>query len=205
MLICIHAANLLVQYTTDKAMLRINGKVGVFVQAAVIDRILRFSLHEHAKNPHAMTSIKVGMLDGVRRGIMSVVGSAIPTFIFLCYATGLIYYYSPLASAIASGMVLFILLLACLLAFAQFKAFFDGKSMVTNSLATVVQAIENIKGLRTLGLEENMFRRWSQGFNQLKMKMYRSKYFDNIYQSIMAGMQLTFYRNSLPLDRKHGN
>lgn len=192
MLISIHAANLLIQYTTDKAMLRINGKVGVFVQAAVIDRILRFPLHNHAKNPYAMTSIKVGMLDGVRKGIMSSIGRGVPTIIFLCYATGLIFYYSPLAAAIAAGLVLLILTITCLLAYAQFKAFFDGQAMVCNSMATVVQAVENIRGLRTLGLEKNMFSRWSQGFNQLKKKMMKSKSFDNIYQSLMAGMQPIF-------------
>jgi NHLM bacteriocin system ABC transporter ATP-binding protein len=183
------------------AVLRLQGKLGLALEAALWDRLLalplpffrRFTAGDLAQRSTAFTQMRE-LLSG------SILG-AVLSGIFSVFSFGLLFYYSPRLASVATIMTLVALVFTCVAGLAQLRLqrrIFMADGRITG---LIVQFISGIAKFRIAGAERRAFVLWVKEFAAEKRDDFEARristyaaVFNAVY--VVACMAVLFFVNS---------
>lgn len=176
--------------TGDIATLRIEGRVGGLVQAAVLDRLLRLPTSffgGHSSGDLAMRALTV---ETIRRALTGIVISSLLGGAFSLFSFALLFYYEPRAALVATVLFLLLAGVTVLAGYRQVKAIMEGETLAGNIYGLVPQILGGIAKLRLAGAEDRAFVRWGRIFGELRARMVRSRKVQNLFQAFSSGYEV---------------
>jgi NHLM bacteriocin system ABC transporter ATP-binding protein len=173
----------------DRAALRVDGRAGGGLAAAVMDRVLRLPESALRFGP-ADLALRVGSADQVRRTLYNVLLTLIPAFFLAVVNGGLLFYYAHWAAAVA--MLCFLLLcgLSVLFARLQREAQRRGEELASDVFNIVFQLVQAIGVLRTTGSEVRAFAHWGVDFAELRARSYKARKLSTFFEMLLSGIDL---------------
>lgn len=163
-LLVVAVAGFLLSVVAQLATIRVEGRAGIFVQAAAIDRILRlpatffrkYSTGELVQRTLAITRLErlltAGLMGGFLSGLFSLVSCV------------LMFFYAPSLALIPLGGGLLLICVSVWLGRAQVQA--DREQMRTSGFvsSTTFEMVTGVEKLRLAAAEAPVFERWAKAF-----------------------------------------
>lgn len=169
---------------------RMNARVAERISSGVMDRVMRMPTSSTRKLATVDLSMRVSAVDNARNSIMGVVLNAIMSGITGLTGVFVLLYYSPLAGAIAAGLIAVIAIVGSLCAMKQLKAFSEGEAMTASVYTLTQQIIENITVLRAFAAEKRAFAKWAQNSAEMRARGLRARNVSNFFESFTAAYQI---------------
>jgi NHLM bacteriocin system ABC transporter ATP-binding protein len=157
-------ATSLFSLTRTIATLRLEGKMGGTLQAAVWDRLLRLPVpffRHYTSGDLADRSLGI---DNVLRMVTGSVLSSVLSALFSIFSFVLLFYYSSELALIATGLLSVSFIVAGLIAYFQVRYQRDIFRIRGRLSGTVLEFIDNIARLRVAGVEPRAFAAWARDF-----------------------------------------
>ena len=173
-LVCVAVALFAIRLSGEVASLRIDGRVGAMVRAALIDRIIRSPAREIATVSTSVAAMQLSRLETFRRAILRLITTSITALLFSLFSLGVILYFAPMAALIAIVLILVLLAAVTWLGHRRFAALYEGARIDGNVSAGLFEAISNIAVLRAFGAEMAAFSNWAGNFLAFRQRMLRS-------------------------------
>jgi len=169
---------------------RMNSRVAERISSGVMDRVMRLPTSMTRKLATVDLSMRVSAVDNARSTIMGVVLNALMSGITGLTGVFVLLYYSPLAGAIAAGLIAIIAIVGSLAAMKQLKAFSEGEAMTASVYTLTQQIIENITILRSFAAERRAFAKWAQNSAEMRARGLRARNVSNIFEAFTAAYQI---------------
>ena len=169
---------------------RMNARVAERISSGVMDRVMRLPTSSTRKLATVDLAMRVSAVDNVRNSIMGVVLNALMSGITGLTGVFVLLYYSPLAGAIAGGLILVIALVGSLCAVKQLKAFSEGEAMTASVYTLTQQIIENVTVLRAFAAEKRAFAKWAQNSAEMRARGLRARSVTNFFEAFTAAYQI---------------
>ena len=189
-LITITLTSTMVSFVVEFAKVRITAKLSKFIEPAFVDRIIRWPSSNLNRFTSAMLNSRIKGISQLKSTLTVIICTGIPTLFFLAYALGISFYFFPIAGAILLFILLLLIGIVILLGMMRFKAILSGAKMSASVSNIIYQSIQNIRLIRTMGLEQTTFNRWSKGFSELNNRQNAAKKVANVYHSIIASFRM---------------
>ncbi len=169
---------------------RMDGRIAEMIGGGMMDRLMRLPTSLMRTMSSADLASRVAAVDGIRRSVMGIVLNAIMSGISGLTGVGLLLYYSPIAGAVALGLVILIVLVGALIGQRQIKAYTIGEQMTANITAFTHQIIENMPVLRAFAAERRAFARWASNSAEMRSRALRAKGSGNLFEAFLAAYQI---------------
>jgi len=169
---------------------RMNARVAERISSGVMDRVMRLPTSSTRKLATVDLAMRVNAVDNARNAIMGVVLNALMSGITGLTGVFVLLYYSPLAGAIAAGLIALIAIVGSLSAMKQLKAFSEGEAMTASVYTLTQQIIENITVLRAFAAERRAFARWAQNSAEMRARGLRARNVSNLFSAFTAAYQI---------------
>ncbi|MDQ1080075.1 ATP-binding cassette domain-containing protein [Pseudoroseomonas cervicalis] len=156
------------------AELRAQGRAGLTLHAAMVDRLLRLQPADLRGNTSLILATEMETVEKLRRAVISGASAGLLALFQGLAAAALVAAISPQAGLIAIGMVALLVLLTALVGWLQFKAIYEGERMDVIVLAFVHDLIRLMPMLRGNRLERRAFTQWSENFLAFQSRLMRS-------------------------------
>lgn len=158
---------LVVRYAVQIASVRIEGRAGTRMQAAVMDRILRlpvtffrdFNAGDLAKRALAIRMIEQAISGSVISSLMS----GVFALVSLC----LMFFYSARLAAVAAGLILLLAIITAVIGFLRIRHERDVMRTSGATAGLLLQLAGGISKLRLAAAEDRAFLRWSRLYGGL--------------------------------------
>ena len=169
---------------------RMDGRIAERVHGGVMDRLMRLPTSLTRSMGAVDLAMRVQAVDNVRKSIMDMVLNALMSGITGLTGVGVLLYYSPLAGAVAAGLIALMTVIAILLGSKQLKAFSEGEAMTASIYSLTQQIIENISVLRAFACERRAFTRWAVNSAEMRRRGLRARNVANLYEAFIATYQV---------------
>ncbi len=165
----------LFQLTRSLAILRINGKMGGNVQAAVWDRLLRLPVSFFKDyNAGDLASRAMGM-SSIQQMLSGVVITTLLAAIFSVFDFGLLFYYSSTLALWSSLMVAMAMGVTFTLTYIQLHYQREIANAQNKISGMVLQFLTGIAKLRVAGAESKAFALWAERFSDQRKLQYKAR------------------------------
>ena len=154
--------------TRSLAMLRVEGKMGATLQAAVWDRLMSLPVAFFRKYNAGDLSDRANGIDGIRSAMTGTVTNSIISGIFSLFNLALMFYYSWKLSVVALGLVVIGVSVTLSIGLVQVKRFRVLSKIAGWLSGQVLQFISGVAKFRLSGTENRAFAVWSQGYSRQK-------------------------------------
>jgi len=161
------AVTLVTRYAVQIASVRIEGRAGTRMQAAVMDRILRLPVtffRDFNAGDLAKRSLAIRMIE---QAISGSVISSLMSGVFALMSLCLMFYYSPKLAAVASGLILLLALITAVIGFLRIRHERDVMKTSGETAGLLLQLAGGVAKLRLAAAEDRAFLRWSRLYGGL--------------------------------------
>lgn len=184
--------------TRSLALLRVEGKMGAALQAAVWDRLLSLPVSFFRHYSAGDLSDRANGIDTIRSAITGTVSNSLISGIFSVFNLALMLYYSWKLTLVALGLVFIAVGATWLLGRAQLKVMRDLTTVAGRLSGLVFQFVSGISKLRVSGTETRAFAEWSKGYSRQRILARRHRELSNqfsVFHSFfaVAGLMAIFY------------
>jgi len=174
-LVVLAVAGAMFTLTRNFAMLRLEGKVGASLQAAVWDRVLRLPVSFHRRYTAGDLADRSLGIDYILRVLTGSVISSVLSGVFSIFSFLLLFYYSWRLALVASALVF----VACAASIASMYFQIGYQREVVRARGhisgMVLGFIDNIARLRVAGAEARAFAAWAREFSTQKKQSVRAR------------------------------
>ena len=179
-----------VHLTGQFARTQVDGRSGLALHAAMVDRVLRLPSATFRQSSMAILATQTETVDKFRRSIVDYSVNLVLAAIQGAMAAGLLCFYSPAAGLMALALVVLLLLLAVLIGRLQFQAIYEGERMDVVVLTFVYDLVRLVPVLQAQRAERQAFVQWAQNFLAFQSRIVRSTRIGNILGAIEAGWEV---------------
>lgn len=156
------------------AELRAQGRAGLALHAAMVDRLLRLSPEDLRGSTTLILATEMETVEKFRRALIGFGSTGMLALIHGLAAAALVATISPGAGLLAIGAILLLLGLTALLGWLQFRAIYEGERMDVIVLAFVYDLVRMVPALRGNRLERRAFTQWGDNFLAFQARLMRS-------------------------------
>ena len=161
--------------TRNFAMLRLQGKIGSSLQAAVWDRLLRLPVPFFRKFTSGDLADRSLGIEYILRALTGSAINSILSGVFSVFSCILLFYYNWRLALIASGLVLVSLIASAASVYIQVRyqrQIFRARGKISGML---LEFVDNIGRLRVSGAEPRAFAVWARQFSAQKDLSFRTR------------------------------
>jgi NHLM bacteriocin system ABC transporter ATP-binding protein len=186
-------ASALFSLTRQIAVIRLEGKIDVSMQAAVWDRTMALPVpffRQYAAGELAMRGLVIGQIRQILTG--STVASIL-SGVFSVFSLALLFFYSWELAILATGLTALAVLVSSVCGYFTIRyqrQMFEVQGRVSGM---VLQFINGIAKFRVSGTEARVFARWAREFTKQKLIYCRSRKFSNGLAVFNAGFPVLAY------------
>ena len=181
---------LLLRYTAEMVAQRLEGSVGVHLQAGMLDRLFRFPLNFFADQNSVALMRRFSGLENARRSLLRILVTTVLDSITLLVGLALMLFYFPLGAWVVLGTSIVSMALAYWIGKKSFSAYSEGESMSVNVLTVVHEMISNMLSIRVYAAQRRMFSRWRDSFIEMRRRTVRSTRFTIVYAASQQSINL---------------
>lgn len=156
------------------AELRAQGRAGLALHAAMVDRLLRLSSADLRSSTTLILATEMETVEKFRRALIGFASTGLVALVHGLAAAALVAFISPAAGLLAIGLVGLLLAATALIGWLQFKAIYEGERMDVIVLAFVYDLIRLVPIARGNRLEKRAFTQWSENFLAFQTRLMRS-------------------------------
>lgn len=167
--------SLLLSITTERALLRLDGRAGVVLQGALWDRILKLPASFFAGYASGDLRQRVGGISGMRNVLTDVALKATVTAAFSLFYLAILFVYDVRLALLAVCLILFMAVVTLAVGVAQIsynRARIEAAAWLSGY---VFQTLQGIVKLRVAGAEERAFARWASRFADERLAIRRAR------------------------------
>jgi NHLM bacteriocin system ABC transporter ATP-binding protein len=191
-------ASAMFEMTRSMALLRLEGRMGAALQAAVWDRLLALPVSFFRQFSAGDLSDRANGIDGIRTFLTGTVSNTIISGIFSCFNLVLMFYYSWKLSVVALGLLSIAVAATMLLGRKQLHVARRLTQVSGKLSGQVLQLISGVAKLRVSGAELRAFGVWSRRYSTQKKLLSSSRILSNrfsVFNSffMVAGSMGIFY------------
>ena len=161
------------------AELRVQGRSGIALHAAMLDRLLRLPSPTLRASNTLILATQTETVEKFRRGLLSFAASGVLALANGLAAAALVAFVSPVAGLVGIALVMVLVGIAGFLGWAQFKAIYEGERMDVVVLAFVYDLVRLIPILRAGRMEKRAFTQWSDNFLAFQSRLMQSARISN--------------------------
>ena len=191
------------------ALLRIEGRMGAAVQAAVWDRLLSLPMPFFRPYTSGNLAIRAMGIDQIRQVISGTTVTAIMGGIFSLTNFGLMFWYSPAMTWRASLVIAVAFLVTAIGIMLQLRPQRGVFEITARSSGTVLQLLTSVSKLRVAAAEVQAFARGAREFGRQRTLRFRVRAIGNVITAFNAafplGAYLVIFWIALPLIGPHGD
>jgi ATP-binding cassette subfamily C protein len=182
---------LLFETTRALAMLRIEGKAGSDLQAAVWDRVLNLPVPFFRDYSAGDLATRINGINEIRQALSGTMISTIITSVFSALNVVLLFYYSTRLALVA--LLLVAVAIALNLALGWFSVRIRRETADVNGKVAgkVLEFLNGIAKLRMTGAESRAFANWAAGFAEQKRLALRAGKLANLSSTLNAAFPVT--------------
>ena len=181
---------LVLRYTAEMVAQRLEGSVGVHIQAGTLDRMFRFPLGFFADQNSVALMRRFSGLEIARRALLRMLVTTALDLVTLLVGIALMAFYFPLGALVVVGAAVVSLGLAYWLGKLSFAAYSEGESMSVNVLTVVHEMISNMLSIRVYAAQRRMFTRWRDSFIEMRRRIVRSNRFTIVQAACQQSINL---------------
>ncbi len=170
--------------------LRMDGRVGVLLHGAMIDRALRLPASALRASTPVILATQLETVERFRRAFTGYLIAASIAAMTGLMATVLIVLYVPQAGLIVLLCTAALLVAVSVIGWRQFQAIYEGERMDVIVLAFVYELIRLVPTIRAFGAERWAFTQWAQNFLAFQSRLLRSARITGSASVIEAGWEL---------------
>ena len=181
---------LVLRYTAELVAQRLEGSVGVHIQAGALDRLFRLPLNFFADQSSVSLMRRFSGLENARRSLLRMLVSTVLDSVSLLVGLALMLFYFPLGALVVLGTSIVSMGLAYWLGKRSFSAYSEGESMSVNVLTVVHEMISNMLSIRVYAAQRRMFSRWRDSFIEMRRRAVRSNRFTIVFAACQQSINL---------------
>lgn len=189
------AATLLFEATRALAMLRIEGKAGSELQAAVWDRVLALPMPFFRDYSAGDLAMRINGINEIRQALSGPVIVSLVSNVFALLNGVLLFYFSTRLALAALSVTLLAVALNALLGYRMTRVNRDTAELNGTITGSVLEYLSGIAKLRMTGAETRAFARWAAGYAEQRRLAMRSDVLAGA--SAAAGAVLPLLGNAL--------
>lgn len=179
MLLVIALSSGIFQVTRAIALLRIEGRMDVSVQAAVWDRLLSLPAQFFREYSAGDLSSRVMGITAIRRILFGTILSSILSVVFSVFSLILLFLYDPNLAIVAVGLVIVSAIVTTAAGLIQVRYQRRLTNLEGQISGMVLQFINGMSKFRVSGSEGRAFARWADDFSQQRRLTYRVRTLQN--------------------------
>ena len=161
------------------AELRANGRAGLALHAAMVDRLLRLTPASLRSSTTLILATEMETVEKFRRALLGFATNGAVALLNGLAAAAVVAFVSPLAGLVSIGLVLVLLAITAFLGWAQFKAIYEGERMDVIVLAFVYDLVRLVPVVRGMRMEKRVFTQWGENFLAFQSRLMRSARISN--------------------------
>ena len=182
---------LLFEATRALAMLRIEGKAGSGLQAAVWDRVLSLPVPFFRDYSAGDLATRINGINEIRQALSGTVISSLVTSLFATLNIFLLFYFSVRMGFIALLLVFIAVMVNLTLGYFSVRLMRQGAAVNGKVAGLVLEYLNGITKLRITGSESRAFANWAAGFAEQKRLALRAGALANLSAVFSASFPVT--------------
>lgn len=191
-------ATAMFEMTRSLALLRLEGRMGAALQAAVWDRLLSLPASFFRQFSAGDLSDRANGIDGIRSSLTGTISNSIISGIFSCFNLILMFYYSWKLTLIALGLLIIAITTTLMLGRIQLRVTRRLTEVAGKLSGQVLQLISGMAKLRVAAAEIRAFGVWTKRYSTQKKLLSNSRSLSNrfsVFNSLfmVAGPMAIFY------------
>jgi ABC-type bacteriocin/lantibiotic exporter with double-glycine peptidase domain len=172
------------------ARLQLEGRAGLGLHAAMVDRVLRLPARILRQSSTAILATQAETIDKFRRPLIGQAIALVLALINGAAAATLLCLYAPQAGLVAIGCVVLLLGLTLLFGWLQFRAIYEGERMDVVVLTFVYDLVRLLPALQGHRAERQAFVQWAQNFLAFQSRLMRSARLGNLLAAIEPAWEI---------------
>jgi NHLM bacteriocin system ABC transporter ATP-binding protein len=198
LLVVAAVATAMFEMTRSLALLRLEGKMGAALQAAVWDRLLSLPASFFRQFSAGDLADRANGIDSIRTLLTGTVSNSIISGIFSLFNLALMLYYSWKLTLVAIGLVVIAVVATTFLGRVQLRVTRNLMRVLGKLSGQVFQFIGGIAKLRVSGAESRAFGVWTKRYSNQKILQSKSRTLSNrfsVFNALLtvAGPMAIFY------------
>jgi ABC-type bacteriocin/lantibiotic exporter with double-glycine peptidase domain len=181
---------MVLQVSSALVTLRMEGRVGMLLHGAMIDRALRLPATALRASTPVILATQLETVEKFRRALTGFLISAAVAAMSAVMATLLLVVYVPHVGLIMLGCTLALAAAVAVVGWRQFHAIYEGERMDVVVLAFVYELIRLVPTVRAFAAERLAFVQWAQNFLAFQSRLQRSARITGSATVIEAGWEL---------------
>lgn len=174
------------ELTRSLALLRLEGKMGAALQAAVWDRLLSLPVSFFRQFSAGDLSERANGIDAIRSFLTGTLSSSVIAGIFSLFNLALMFYYSPMLTLVALGLLVIAIAGTMWLGRIQLRVTRELTKIGGKLSGQVFELISGIAKLRVSGAELRAFAVWSKRYSTQKTHLTGSRILSNRFSVFNA-------------------
>jgi NHLM bacteriocin system ABC transporter ATP-binding protein len=180
-LIVIAVAGTLFELVRTVALLRVEGRMQVTVQAALWDRLLELPATFFRTFTVGDLAVRAMSIDGIRQLLTGSVTTALVGGVFSVFNLAMMFVYSAALAWRGVAVIAASLLITLVVGWLQLSTQRKVSLMRGRTSGLVVQLLTSIAKLRVAGAEVRAFAIWARYFGEQRRQQFRSRFIRNAY------------------------
>lgn len=174
------------EFTRSVAMLRIEGRMDLSIQAAVWDRLLALPVPFFRDFTAGDLAMRANGITTIRQALSGTTMNAILGAVFSIFNLGLLFYYSWFLALVAIGLMLVVLLMT--ITTSLFKLRYERQLAEVDGKVSglLLQLLSSVAKLRTTGSEGRAFGMWAKEFSRHRALTFKAESIGNILETFNA-------------------
>lgn len=181
---------LLLRYAIQIASLRIEGRSGTRIQAAVLDRLFRLPMSFFKDHTAGDLAQRAMAIQAIEQAVSGTIIASLTNALFALISLGLMYWYSPKLALMATLLIL--LLAAATLVLGQLRLRRERAVLKDTGAAAsfLLQLLTGISRLRLTAAENRAFMRWTEPYGDFLAQRFAADQIGNINTMIGQAFML---------------
>ncbi len=174
------------EFTRSVAMLRIEGRMDLSIQAAVWDRLLALPVPFFRDFTAGDLAMRANGITTIRQALSGTTMNAILGAVFSIFNLGLLFYYNWFLALVAIGLMLVVLLMT--ITTSLFKLRYERQLAEVDGKVSglLLQLLSSVAKLRTTGSEGRAFGIWAKEFSRHRALTFKAESIGNILETFNA-------------------
>lgn len=172
------------------AMLRIESKLKLALQAATLDRLIRLPaafFRQHAAGDLGQRALGVEVISSLVTGS---VASSLFAGIFSIFGFALLFHYHWQAALVAIGLSVLLAGMAALAGILSMRALKDKERLAGSLSAMVLELFNGMERIRLAGAEERLFTRWAHRYADMNAISLRAQRIQALFTAFNTGYRI---------------
>jgi NHLM bacteriocin system ABC transporter ATP-binding protein len=181
---------LVLTLTNGVAMLRIESKAKLALQAAVVDRLIRLPAGFFRNYMAGDLGQRTLGVEAIGTLITGSVASSLFAGIFSVFGFSLLFHYHPAAAAVAVSLSLLLALLAAGAAWLSMQALREKETISGKLTGMVLELFNGVERIRLAGAEDRLFARWAHRYADMRECAFRAQRINAAFSAFTTGYRI---------------